>query len=145
MTLRSTGAFRAGVIFLAATMVVLATALLINLSFGLPFNLSVWPPGQDYVLSASFKDANGVTRGADVEIAGHTVGQVTGAVASGNRSIVTMRINQQYAPIHRGSIARIRYSTLLAQKYIELAPVAGPQAGRLTMPASESQLRMPPS
>ncbi|HEY8738972.1 MAG TPA: MlaD family protein [Candidatus Dormibacteraeota bacterium] len=128
MTLRSTGAFRAGVIFLAATMVVLATALLINLSFGLPFNLSVWPPGQDYVLSASFKDANGVTRGADVEIAGHTVGQVTGAVASGNRSIVTMRINQQYAPIHRGSIARIRYSTLLAQKYIELAPVAGPQA-----------------
>jgi virulence factor Mce-like protein len=90
--------------------------------------LSLWPPGQDYVLNAGFKDANGVSRGADVEIAGHPVGQVTAVAASGNLATVTMRINSQYAPIHRGSIARIRYSTLLAQKYIELAPVASGQA-----------------
>ena len=124
MTLRYSGALRAGLVFIAATTVVLLVALLINLNFGLPFNLSAWPPGQDYVLNASFKDANGVTRGADVQIAGHTVGQVTGVQAVGDRSIVAMRINQQYAPIHQGSIARIRYSTLLAQKYIELAPVS---------------------
>jgi len=124
MTLRYAGAMRAGMIFIAGTTAVLLAALLINLNFGLPFNLSAWPPGQDYVLNASFKDANGVTRGADVQIAGHNIGQVTGVQAVGNRSIVTMRINQQYAPIHDGSIARIRYSTLLAQKYIELAPVS---------------------
>lgn len=128
MTLRYGGAFRAGLIFVAATTAVLLTAFLINLSFGLPFNLSLWPPGQDYVLNAGFKDANGVSRGADVEIAGHPVGQVTAVAASGNLATVTMRINSQYAPIHRGSIARIRYSTLLAQKYIELAPVASGQA-----------------
>jgi virulence factor Mce-like protein len=128
MTLRYSSAFRAGLVFVAATGVVLLTAFLINISFGLPFNLSLSPPGQDYVLNASFKDANGVTRGADVEIAGHPVGQVTGVTVNGSLAQVTMRINQQYAPIHRGSIARIRYSTLLAQKYIELAPVASGEA-----------------
>src|ERR1700694_569100 len=105
MTLRYSGAFRAGMIFVAATAAVLITALLINISFGLPFNLSLWPPGQDYVLNAGFKDANGVTRGADVEIAGHPVGQVTAVSVSGSLATVTMRINQRYAPIHRGSIA----------------------------------------
>jgi virulence factor Mce-like protein len=128
MTLRYAGAFRAGMIFVAATTMVLLAAFLINISFGLPFNLSLWPPGQDYVLNANFKDANGVTRGADVEISGHAVGQVTGVNVDGSQARVTMRISQQYAPIHHGSIARIRYSTLLAQKYIELAPVAGGEA-----------------
>jgi virulence factor Mce-like protein len=140
MTLRYTGALRAGVVFVAATTALLLTALLINLNFGLPFNLSLWPPGQDYVLNASFKDANGVTRGADVVIAGHPVGQVTSVNVNGDRSIVTMRINQQYAPIHQGSIARIRYATLLAQKYVELAPVsrnaAIPSGG--TIPSTET-------
>ena len=128
MTLRYATALRSGLIFVAATTAILLIALLINLNFGLPFNLSLWPPGQDYVLNASFKDANGVTRGADVVIAGHPVGQVTAVQGSGDRSIVTMRINQQYAPIHRGSIAQIRYSTLLAQKYVELAPVSRSEA-----------------
>ena len=140
MTLRYAGAFKAGLIFVAATTTVLLVALLINLNFGLPFNLSLWPPGQDYTLNASFKDANGVTRGADVVIAGHPVGQVTAVGVQGNRSIVSMRIGQQYAPIHKGSIARIRYSTLLAQKYVELAPVGGadtiPSGG--TVPSNET-------
>src|SRR5207302_3041356 len=99
MTLRYAGALKSGLVFVALTTTLLLTALLINLSFGLPFNLSLWPPGQDYVLNASFKDANGVTRGADVVIAGHPVGQVTGVNVNGDRSIVSMRINQQYAPI----------------------------------------------
>src|SRR5207302_4796817 len=111
-------------IFVAATTAVLLAAFLINVSFGLPFNLRLWPPGQDYVLNASFKDANGVTRSADVEIAGHPVGQVTAVGVNGSLATDKMRIDSQYAPIHRRSIARIRYSTLLAQKYVALAPVA---------------------
>lgn len=140
MTLRYSGAYRAGLVFIAATTVVLLTALLINLNFGLPFNLSAWPPGQDYVLNASFLDANGVTRGADVQVAGHNIGQVTGVQAQGDRSIVTMRINQQYAPFHRGSVARIRYSTLLAQKYIELTPAShgGAIGSGGTIPSTET-------
>ncbi|GAC1653800.1 MAG: hypothetical protein NVS9B1_03780 [Candidatus Dormibacteraceae bacterium] len=140
MTLRYPRAFRSGLIFVATAGTLLLLALLINLNFGLPFNLSLWPPGQDYVLNAAFKDANGVARGADVEIAGHNIGQVTAVAVSGSRARVTMRISRQYAPIHLGTIARIRYSTLLAQKYIELAPVNGPQeiASGGTIPSDET-------
>jgi virulence factor Mce-like protein len=110
---------------LAGVGIVLLLALAINLSFGLPLNLSLFPPGQDYAVNAAFTDANGVNRGADVVIAGHTVGQVTGVQASGRRAVVSMRISPHYAPLHQNTTARIRYSTLLAQKYIEITPIDG--------------------
>jgi phospholipid/cholesterol/gamma-HCH transport system substrate-binding protein len=118
-------AFRAGMITLAGVLVVILLALAINVSFGLPFNFSLVPPGQDYSVNAAFTDANGVSRGADVVIAGHNVGQVTGVAVSGTRAVVSMRVSPHYAPLHQFSSARIRYSTLLAQKYIEITPVNG--------------------
>ena len=117
--------FKAGVVTLAAVVIVLVLALAINASFGLPFNLSLVPPGQDYAVQAAFTDANGVSRGAEVVIAGHAVGQVTGVEVSGKRAIVSMRVASRYAPLHQFTTARIRYSTLLAQKYIEITPVNG--------------------
>jgi len=117
--------FRAGVITLVAVLIIALLAIAINISFGLPFNLSLAPPGQDYSVRAAFIDANGVSRGADVVIAGHSVGQVSGVEVSGTRALVTMRISPHYAPLHQFTSARIRYSTLLAQKYIEITPVNG--------------------
>jgi virulence factor Mce-like protein len=119
--------FKTGLITLSALAALLLLAISINASFGLPFNLSLFPPGVDYTLSAAFSDANGVNRGADVVIAGHTVGQVTDIQGQGGRAVVTMRISSHYAPVRGGSIARIRYSTLLAQKYVEISPGGGPQ------------------
>jgi phospholipid/cholesterol/gamma-HCH transport system substrate-binding protein len=124
-TIRTANPYRAGVWFMAVTAAVLLLALGINVSFGLPFNISLSPPGTDYTLLAKFDDANGLIRGADVVVGGHPIGQVTDVHVDGTKSVVTMRINRQYAPIHKGTIARIRYSTLLAQKYIELAPTSG--------------------
>jgi phospholipid/cholesterol/gamma-HCH transport system substrate-binding protein len=117
--------FKAGLFTLAGLLVLLLLALSINISFGLPFSLSLLPPGQDYSVKAAFADANGVNRGADVVIAGHTVGQVTGVDVSGTRALLTMRISSHYAPLHQYTTARIRYSTLLAQKYVEITPVGG--------------------
>jgi virulence factor Mce-like protein len=122
---RVSNPFRTGWRTLAALAIVFLLAVAVNLSFGLPFNLSLFPPGQDYTVSAAFSDANGVSRGADVVIAGHTVGQVTGVAISGSRAIVSMRISPHYAPLHQSTTARVRYSTLLAQKYIEITPVGG--------------------
>jgi len=116
---------KAGWLTLAGVLIVLLLALAINLSFGLPFNLSLFPPGQDYAVNAAFSDANGVNRGADVVIAGHTVGQVTDVGVSGNRALVSMRISPHYAPLHQDTTARVRYSTLLAQKYVEITPIGG--------------------
>jgi phospholipid/cholesterol/gamma-HCH transport system substrate-binding protein len=122
---RHTNSLRAGVVTLAGVLILILVAMAINLSFGLPFNLSLLPPGQDYAIKAAFTDANGVNRGADVVIAGHNVGQVTGVDITGTRAVVTMRVASRYAPLHQFSTARIRYSTLLAQKYIEIAPRDG--------------------
>lgn len=103
----------------------------INASFGVPGNLSLgFPPGFDYTLNAAFKDANGVSQGAPVVIAGNPVGQVTSVHVQGEVAVVTMRIDRQYAPMHSGTIARIRYGTLLAAKYIELSSIA---RGRSTL------------
>lgn len=136
MRLVNGNAFRAGVILVAGLLAVALAAISINLNFGLPANLNLgWPPGFDYTLSAAFADANGLAKGADVVVAGTPVGQVTNVRASGSQSVATMRIDRSYSPLHRGTIARIRYSTLLAQKYVELTPAAGgdtiPSGGRI--------------
>ena len=107
--------FRAGLLTLAGALIIVLLAMAINVSFGLPFNLSLIPPGQDYSVKAAFTDANGVSRGADVVIAGHSVGQVTGVEVSGTQALVSMRISSHYAPLHQFTTARIRYSTLLAR------------------------------
>jgi len=125
MKRRLSNPLRTGYLTLAGVAIVLLLAMAINLSFGLPLNLSLFPPGQDYAVTAAFSDANGVNRGADVVIAGHTVGQVTGVTVSGRAAVVSMRLSPHYAPLHQFTTARVRYSTLLAQKYIEITPVDG--------------------
>lgn len=115
----------AGLLLALLVFTVLVSAIAINVNFGLPANLNLgWPPGFDYTLSASFTDANGLAKGADVVVAGTAVGQVTNVQASGSQAVATMRIDRSHAPMRKGTIARIRYSTLLAQKYVELAPAA---------------------
>lgn len=126
MSLVKGNAFVAGLGLVAGCLVVLITAIAINANFGLPANLNLgWPPGFDYTLSAAFDDTNGLSHGAEVVVAGTSVGQVTNVVPSGRQAVVTMRIDRQFAPMHKGTVARIRYGTLLAQKYVELTPVAG--------------------
>jgi phospholipid/cholesterol/gamma-HCH transport system substrate-binding protein len=126
MRLTKGNPYVAAVVLVTVVLAVITAAVGINLSSGLPFNLSLsWPPRQDYTLSAAFSDANGVYPGADVVVAGAQVGQVTGIRIEHDQAVVTMRISRQYEPLHRGTVASIRYTTLLANKYIELTPAAG--------------------
>ena len=96
--MRPKNGLRAGVKTLASVLILILIAIAINVSFGLPFNLSLLPPGQDYTVKAAFTDANGVNRGADLVIAGHSVGQVTGVELSGARAVVSMRVALFAAP-----------------------------------------------
>src|SRR5438093_12733129 len=105
---------RAGLVTLGGALIIVLLAMAINVSFGLPFNLSLIPPGQAYSVKAACTDANGVSRGADVVIAGHSVGQVTGVEVSGTPAMDSRRISSHHAPLHQCTTARIRYSTLLA-------------------------------
>ncbi len=141
MRLTNGNAHRAGIILVTAILVVVVAAVGINMSAGLPFNISLgFPPSHDYILSADFTDANGVTPGANVLMAGAQIGQVTGIRIDRNRAVVTMRISQKYGPLHRGTVAAIRYSTLLAQKYVELTPASGTAAlpSGTTIPSNET-------
>jgi phospholipid/cholesterol/gamma-HCH transport system substrate-binding protein len=141
MTLHRGNPQLAGLLALLVIGAVVLLAVGINNSFGLPGNLGLGlPPTRDYTLRAAFTDANGLTKGASVQVAGTPIGQVTGVTASGRQAIVAMRISHQYAPVHTGTIARIRFSTLLAQKYVELSPAAGtqPLADGATIPSDET-------
>jgi phospholipid/cholesterol/gamma-HCH transport system substrate-binding protein len=131
----------AGIALLALIAVALLAAAGIERSFGLPFDLSPGiPPSRDYPVGAVFDDAAGLSPGADVVIGGARVGQVTGVRPDHGRALVTMRIQHAYAPLHRGTIASIRYSTLLAEKYVELAPAAGtpPLPPGATIPSTDT-------
>ncbi|HEY4027725.1 MAG TPA: MCE family protein [Candidatus Dormibacteraeota bacterium] len=141
MTLYRGNPLVAGLAAVAVIVAITLVAVAINTSFGLPGNLSLgWPPSRDYTLRAAFADANGLVKGASVQVAGDPIGQVTDVRASGRRAIVEMRIDHRFAPVHRGTIARIRYSTLLAQKYVELSPAAGtqPLSGGATIPSDQT-------
>lgn len=141
MRLTKGNPYVAAVILVTVVLAVIAAAVSINLSAGLPFNLSLgWPPRQDYTLSAAFTDANGVYPGAEVVIAGAQVGQVTGISIEHDQAVVAMRISRQYEPLHRGTVASIRYTTLLANKYIELTPSAGtaPLPNGATIPSVQT-------
>src|SRR5207245_4529259 len=93
--------FKAGMITLSTVAALLLLALGINLSFGLPFNLSLWPPGSDYTIKTAFSDANALTRGADVVESGHVVGQVMGVDGQGRQAIVTIRLANTYAQLRQ--------------------------------------------
>ncbi len=82
---------------------------------------------QGYRVKATFPESGLLVPGADVRISGVNVGRVTGVSARGTRSLVTMDIFQQYAPIPADTRALLRLKTLLGEAYVELS--AGTRSG----------------
>ena len=94
--------------------------LFLWLSFGgsVPFN------PQGYRFDIAFPNAFNVADQADVRIAGVSVGKVVGKSLDpqANRTLVTIQMNNQYAPIHRDARAILREKTLLGETYIQITP-----------------------
>ena len=108
-----------------ATMILFALScvgllLFLWLSFGgtMPFN------SQGYRFQVAFPNAFDLADQADVRIAGVSVGKVVSKEldAKDNRTLVTVQINNQYAPIRRDSQAILREKTLLGETYVQLTP-----------------------
>jgi ABC-type transporter Mla subunit MlaD len=108
--------------------------LFLWLSFGgtLPFN----PRG--YRFEVAFPNAFDVADQADVRIAGVSVGSVVSKQLDprDNRTLVTIQMRNQFAPIRRDTRAILRTKTLLGETYIELTPGSPrspplPDGGRL--------------
>ncbi len=94
--------------------------LFLWLSFGgpIPFN------PQGYRFQASFPNAQELATQADVRIAGVSVGKVVGKSLDplGNRTIATIELDKQYAPIHVDARAILREKTIIGETYVELTP-----------------------
>jgi phospholipid/cholesterol/gamma-HCH transport system substrate-binding protein len=94
--------------------------LFLWLSFGgkVPFN------PQGYQVKVSFTNADQLATEADVRIAGVSVGKVISKSLDpqGNRTIATIQIENQYAPIHKDAHAILRTKTIIGETYVELTP-----------------------
>src|SRR5437764_4017288 len=94
--------------------------LFLWLSFGgtIPFN------SQGYRFNVAFNSAFDLPTYADVRISGVSVGKVVSKSRApyGNRTIATIQLNNQYAPIHKDAQAILRTKTLLGETYVQITP-----------------------
>ena len=94
--------------------------LFLWLSFGgkIPFN------PQGYEVRVSFTNAGELATQADVRIAGVSVGKVIqkSLDPKGNRTIATIQLNNQYAPLHKDARAILRTKTIIGETYVEITP-----------------------
>ena len=94
--------------------------LFLWLSFGgsIPFN------SQGYRFNVAFPNAFNLADQADVRIAGVSVGKVVSKSLAPhtNRTIATIQLGNQYAPLHKDATAILRTKTLLGETYVDLTP-----------------------
>jgi phospholipid/cholesterol/gamma-HCH transport system substrate-binding protein len=120
------------------TMIVFALScfgllLFLWLSFGGPIPLKP----QGYRVQVAFPEAATLATEADVRIAGVSVGKVRelDVDAAGNRTLATIELDRQFAPLHSDARAMLRQKTLLGETYVELTPGRSaktvPEGGRL--------------
>jgi phospholipid/cholesterol/gamma-HCH transport system substrate-binding protein len=120
------------------TMVVFALScfgllLFLWLSFGGPIPLK--PEG--YRVKVAFPEAATLATEADVRIAGVSVGKVRklDVDAADNRTVATIELDREFAPLHADAHAMLRQKTLLGETYVQLTPGRSrqmvPEGGRL--------------
>jgi phospholipid/cholesterol/gamma-HCH transport system substrate-binding protein len=102
------------------TLSVIGLMLFLWLSFGgtIPFN------PQGYEFRVAFANADQLADQADVRIAGVSVGKVIAKSLDpqGNRTIATIEMTNQFAPIRRDTTAILRTKTILGETYVQLNP-----------------------
>jgi phospholipid/cholesterol/gamma-HCH transport system substrate-binding protein len=112
--------------------------LFLWLSFGGTIPLGA----QGYRINVSFPSAQDLATQADVRIAGVSVGKVvsTKLDPKGNRTMATLQLQHQYAPIRQDTRAILRTKTILGETYVQLIPGqpnAPPIADGGTLPRSQ--------
>lgn len=75
-----------------------------------------------YRLTVPLTEAPNLFQGADVRIAGVTVGRVTAVERRGAGAAAVLDIDASFAPLRVGTRATLRSKTLLGEGFLELAP-----------------------
>jgi len=86
--------------------------------------------GDSYTVRAVFENAGQLVRGNEVRVGGEPVGTVSDIdLDDSAQAVVTMSVDGDLAPLHRGTTATIRATSLsgIANRYVSLTP--GPNSG----------------
>jgi phospholipid/cholesterol/gamma-HCH transport system substrate-binding protein len=81
--------------------------------------------GSSYQLTAYFENAGRLVKGNQVKVGGRTIGKITDVtLTSDAQAKVTMHLDSDFAPVHQGTTATIRASSLsgIANRYVSLQP-----------------------
>ncbi len=94
--------------------------LFLWITFGGPTPFKAKP----YQLTIPFNEATQLAEQSDVRISGVSVGKVETIeeAPNGQQALATVDIEDQYAPIPKGTRAILRTKTLLGETYVELTP-----------------------
>lgn len=103
--------------FFAGVLIAVVVGIMaaINFQYGAPW-------ADTKTLTAQVSDADSMSVGSDVRIAGRLVGQVTSIKAAGNFTNITFHVDGNDWPLPKDTTAQVRLATLLGQKYIQLNP-----------------------
>lgn len=107
----------------------IAALALIGAVAALGFVLLV--PSSNYEYSLIFTNAGLLVKGDQVQAGGQPIGSITGIeLTPNNQARVKVSLNSSFVPLHEGTRATIRLTSLsgVANRYIALAP--GPQTNR---------------
>lgn len=114
------GSTLARVIALAALVVAVALAA-----------IAMFGDGDAYRVKAVFQNAGQLVNGNEVRVGGQRVGSITDiALDETAQAVVTLEIEDDLAPLHRGTRATIRSTSLsgIANRYVSIQP--GPNSSR---------------
>ncbi|GAA5129767.1 MlaD family protein [Haloechinothrix salitolerans] len=81
--------------------------------------------GQSYQLNVLMPTADGAYAGGQVLVHGQQAGRITEVGIQDDKALVTVDIDEEYAPLHAGTSARISWESLLGHRVLELLPGPG--------------------
>src|SRR3990170_3747852 len=112
------------IIQLAAMLVFAMSCFGLLLFLWLAFGGSIPLKPEGYRLKVAFPEAATLAEEADVRLAGVNVGKVKTKELDkrGNRTVVELELQENYAPLRQDARAVLRQKTLLGETYVELAP-----------------------
>ncbi len=75
-----------------------------------------------YTVDVVMPAATNLVKGSEVEIDGATAGRVSDLEVRDGKAIVTVSLEDDYAPLNDGTTARVSYKALLGERILELMP-----------------------
>jgi phospholipid/cholesterol/gamma-HCH transport system substrate-binding protein len=93
--------------------------------------IALFGDGDTYRVKAVFQNAGQLVNGNEVRVGGRPVGRITDiGLDETAQAIITLEIEEDLAPLHRGTTATIRSTSLsgIANRYVSLQP--GPNSSR---------------